>query len=262
MRPAAVGYQCPECLAAERSAGFRYQRGVRTRRVTGPVTRVLILANVAMFVAEVAVGGAGSLLTGPSGERLVRLGALYTPAVACGHEYWRLITAAFLHAGILHIALNMYALWLFGSLMEDALGSAPFLGVYLVSGFVASATSFAFGPVFLVAVGASGAIFGLLGAWFTYNFRRRHIAFNRAQLNGAITLIVLNLVLSFGLASFIDWRAHVGGLVAGVFLGATAEGLGDRRTRPWVIAAGFVAALAVGVALTAYRVHALAPACG
>src|SRR5207245_7902717 len=102
---------------------------------------------------------------------LFNLGALFPPAVTFGHQYWRLITAMFLHAGLLHLALNMYALYLFGYLIEDAFGRPQFLAIYFITGFLASAASFAFGPVGEVGVGASGAILGLLGAWLAFNYR-------------------------------------------------------------------------------------------
>jgi len=255
MRPAAVGYQCPECAGGGR--GFSI--GGRQRRVRvwltigrpGGVTTTLIALNILMFLVEVVVGGPGAFLAGPSNQKAVDLGALFPPAVAIGHQYWRLITAMFLHAGIIHIALNMYALYLFGYLIEEAFGKLRFIAIYLACGFLASVASFAFGPVLEVGVGASGAIFGLLGAWVAYNFRRRDTQYNRAQLQSAYVLIVLNLILSFSISG-IDWRAHVGGLVAGIVAGASAESFGNRDTAFTVT--GFVLLIAIGVALTAWRV--------
>jgi rhomboid protease GluP len=204
-------------------------------------------------------GGGGSLGSGPSGEKLFELGALFPPAIAKTanlpqhYQFWRLITAMFLHAGILHLALNMYALYLFGYLIENAFGVARFITIYFVAGFLASVTSFAFGPVIEVGVGASGAIFGLLGAWVAYNYRRRSSALAAAQLQWALILIGLNTVLAVSFRG-IDWRAHVGGLVAGVLAGWVAEGWGPRQIRPLVQVGGFVALVLVGVALTAWRV--------
>jgi rhomboid protease GluP len=168
-----------------------------------------------------------------------------------------MFTVMFLHAGIIHLGLNMYALYLFGSLVEDAYGPVRFLAIYLVSGLLASVASFVFGPPNLVGVGASGAIFGLLGAWFAYNYRRREMRFHRANLQGAVMLIVLNLVLSAGLSSIIDWRAHVGGLVAGTILGFTAEGVGAAGLRSVSRVGGFVVLLAVGALMTVAHAHAL-----
>ena len=257
MRPAAVGYQCLECLKEARHSMPRSRRRLTVGGM-GPVTRVILAANVAMFVVELVAGGLNNLFGGPGGLTLIRLGALYPPNIAEG-QYWRLLTAMFLHAGLLHIGLNMWALYLFGTLVEDAYGRARFLALYLVSGFFASVTSFAFGPLISIGVGASGAIFGLLGAWFAYNYRRREMRFHRAQLQSAMTLIALNLVLSFSLSRYIDWRAHVGGLVAGAILGFTAEGFGAGATRRAVQVGGFVVVLAVGVTLAIAHAHSIAP---
>src|SRR5690242_7751487 len=147
MRPAPVGYQCPECVAEARAATPR--RRYRVRFIIGRpgwATTTLLGLNILMFLVEVAVGG-GSLFSGPSELKLFNLGALYPPAVAVGHQYWRLVTVMFLHAGILHIAFNMYALYLFGYLIENAYGWPRFLAIYFVSGFLAAVASFAFGPV-------------------------------------------------------------------------------------------------------------------
>jgi membrane associated rhomboid family serine protease len=255
MRPAAVGYQCPECAGGGRG----FSLGGRRRRVRvwltigrpGGVTTTLIALNVLMFLVEVAYGGLGAIFTGPRDPR--PLGALFPPDIAYGHQYWRLVTTMFLHAGILHIALNMYALYLFGFLIEEAFGKARFIAIYLVAGFLASVASFAFGPPVEVGVGASGAIFGLLGAWVAFNYRRRETRYNRANLQSAYILIVLNLILSFSIPG-IDWRAHVGGLLAGIVAGTVAEGVGPREVLPFLRVAGFALLIALGVAITAWRV--------
>ena len=101
--------------------------------------------------------------------------------IAVGQN-WRLVSAMFLHAGLWHIAFNAYALWIFGSIVEQELGRVRFLLIYFVTGIVASAASYAFGPYYAVGVGASGAIFGIFGAFVTYNYRRRHLAIAAARL--------------------------------------------------------------------------------
>jgi len=224
----------------------------------GSITTTLLIVNIAMFLVEAAFGGGGSLGSGPSSDKLFQLGALFPPAIAKTtlpqhYQFWRLITAMFLHAGILHLALNMYALYLFGYLIENAFGVGRFIAIYFVTGFLASVTSFAFGPVLEVGVGASGAIFGLLGAWVAYNYRRRASAMAAAQLQWALILIALNTILAVSFPG-IDWRAHIGGLVAGVAAGWVAEGWGRRQIRPLVQMGGLTALVLVGVALTAWRV--------
>lgn len=254
MNPAPVGYQCPECVAeARRTApGRRVRVGGLVGR-PGSITRTLLVVNVAMFLVEAILGGSGSLFRGPSGQALFDLGALFPPAIAVGHQYWRLITPMFLHAGLIHLAFNSYALYLLGHLVEDAFGKGRFIGIYFISGFLASITSFAFGPPFEVAVGASGAIFGLLGAWVAFNYRRRTSPMASANLRWALMLIGLNVILGFSIPG-IDWRAHFGGLVAGALVGTAMEGLGPRSLRPFVQVGGLIILLAAGVLLTAWRV--------
>jgi membrane associated rhomboid family serine protease len=254
MTPAPVGYQCPECVAeAKKTAPGRR---VRVRFLVGrpgAITRTLLLVNVAMFLLETVLGGANSLFSGPSQQKLFDLGALFPPAIALGHQYWRLITPMFLHAGLIHLAFNSYALYLLGFMVEDAFGKAQFVTLYFIAGFLASVVSFAFGPIGEVGVGASGAIFGLLGAWVAFNYRRRTSPMASANLRWALMLIGLNVILGFSIPG-IDWRAHFGGLVAGVLLGAVLEGFGPRTIQPLVRVVGVIVLVAFGVALTAWRV--------
>ena len=262
MIPAPVGYQCPECVGRSKRE-FAKGSGRRAvvagaRRTTVSVTKILIALNFAAFALELVVGGAGSLLTGPTPEQLARLGGsipyfqLPSGAVAgiATGEYWRLITSMFLHAGIIHIALNMYGLWLFGRVLEDELGSMKMLAVYLISGLAGGAFSYAFGPG-AVGVGASGAIYGLLGAFVAYNYRRRHMRFYRARLQAIMPWVFLNLFLSFQI-KVIDWRAHVGGLVVGAAALYIAEGTGSPQTKRAIMIAGFLGLAALTVALSFY----------
>ncbi len=262
MIPAPVGYQCPECVAEARR-DFREGPGRRMRSATRGLTatKVLLVAMAIGFVLELAKSGSGALMQGPSTRALVDLGALYPPAIALQGQYWRLVTPIFLHAGLLHIAFNAWALWIFGTAMEQALGRVRFLAIFFVSGFVASAASYAFGPVIAVAVGASGAIFGVFGSFVAYNYRRRHLAQAAANLRLAMTLILLNAFLAFAYGA-IDWRAHVGGFLCGLVAGYAAEGVGDRRQRGAVAVAGFAALVAVGVALAVWRTADIRAALG
>lgn len=252
MHPAPVGYQCPHCVAQARP-------GLRRASITlggASLTRALIVVNVAVFVLTLVVSRVGAV-TGRSGAvGLFRLGAMNPLAVAEG-QYWRLVTAMFLHAGLLHLLLNMYGLWLFGSVIEGALGRWRFLAIYFASGVLATVTSLVFGDPRSVSVGASGAIFGLLGAWVAYNYRRRGSALAAANLRTAAVIVAVNLFLGFALPG-IDNLAHLGGLVGGVVLGVLAEGYGPRAIRPLVQVLGFVGLTAVAAALTAWRVAVLA----
>jgi membrane associated rhomboid family serine protease len=253
MIQAPVGFQCPECVEDARKE-FR-QGPARALRGRASATKVLLVAIVGMFVVEVVMGGPGTLMQGPDGQTLFDLGAMFPPAIADG-QYWRLFSAMFLHAGLLHLAFNGYALWLFGRNVEEWLGRTWFVVVFFVSGFLASVASYAFGPVTTLAVGASGAIFGIFGAFIAYNYRRRHTALASANLRSAITLIVLNVLLAIGYRA-IDWRAHLGGLVAGLAIGMIAEGFGSGRNARVLRILAISALVAGGVALAVWRTDAI-----
>jgi membrane associated rhomboid family serine protease len=252
MIQAPVGFQCPECVEQVRR---QFRAGpVAAARGLG-VTRLLVFAIVAMFVIEIVTGGPGSMGGGPLNARLLDLGALQPLLVANG-QFWRLFTAMFLHANLLHIAFNAYALWLFGSAIEGNLGKTNMALIYFVTGFVASAASYAFLDPRGLAVGASGAIFGIFGAFIAYNYRRRHLAAASANLRWAAIMLLLNALLAIGVRA-IDWRAHLGGLVAGLVAGWIAEGWGTPAQRRTIRIAGFAALIAVGVGLVVWRTDQL-----
>ena len=248
MIPAPVGFQCPECVEEARRE-FRKGPG-RPFRGGISVTKALLVAIAIPFVIEIVVGGPRALFD-PSAQLLFDLGAMAPPAVADG-QFWRLFTAMFLHAGLLHVALNAYFFWLFGRVVESVFGRTWMLLIFLVSGFLASVASYAFGPVLTLAVGASGAISGVFGAFIAYNYRRRHLAANAANLRMALTVIVLNAFIAIAYSS-IDWRAHVGGLVAGLALGYLADDAVPARQRAVARFAGVATLLALGIALVVWR---------
>jgi membrane associated rhomboid family serine protease len=248
MIPAPVGFQCPECVEEARRE-FRKGPG-RPFRGGISVTKALLVAIAIPFVIEIVVGGPRALFD-PSAQLLFDLGAMAPPAVAEG-QFWRLFTAMFLHAGLLHVALNAYFFWLFGRVVESVFGRTWMLLIFLVSGFLASVASYAFGPVLALAVGASGAISGVFGAFIAYNYRRRHLAANAANLRMALTVIVLNAFIAVVYTS-IDWRAHVGGLVAGFALGYLADDAVPARQRAVARFAGVATLVALGIALVVWR---------
>jgi membrane associated rhomboid family serine protease len=267
MHPAAVGYQCPECLREARQTAPR--RRIRVRFFLGrpgSITTLLLITNLAMFAVEVAISHGAGLFNGPSEQQLFDLGAMFPPAIAgsghivggnliVGHftpQYWRLFSAMFLHANLIHIAFNMYALYLFGYLIEGAFGKARFVAIYFITGFLASVTSYMFSDPTAIGVGASGAIFGLLGAWVAYNYRRRGSAMASAQLRWALFLIGINLFLGFSIAS-IDNFAHIGGLISGAAAGWLAEGFGPQARRTAVTVGGLALMVLVGIVLTMAR---------
>lgn len=211
MVPASVGFQCPECVTEGRKSvrPARTMYGGRVSRGGVDATRVLIGINVAVFVLTVASGGA--VASGDGTSSIYDRFALIPPQVATG-EWWRLGSSMFLHYGIFHIAFNMWALYVIGTPLEQWLGRLRYLGLYVLAGIGGGVLSFATGPVNSASAGASGAIFGLFGAFFIIS-RRRGL-----ETGGILGLIAVNLVLSFTFAN-IDWRGHVGGLIVGVAVG-------------------------------------------
>ena len=233
MTSTAVGMRCPECS--------RQRTQVRTLRATSEVpvlTRALIAVNVVAYLAEIG-SGPGGLGTSPSGSVFVH-GALFGPAVQLDHEYWRLVTGAFLHASIIHILFNMYILWWLGNLLEPAIGSVRFGAVYLVSLLAGSMGALILTPD-TATVGASGAIFGLLGAG-AVEMRSRGIG---VMESGFGMMIVLNLGLSFALSN-ISVGGHVGGLIGGALAGVALRLADARRSAALMYA--LMGALAVAFA--------------
>lgn len=184
------------------------------------VTPVLIGVNILMFVLMYIFGvGSEDINT------LLSFGAMYGPLVRNG-EVYRLITAAFLHVGIIHLVFNMYALNVIGTQIEKLLGKTKYLLIYLISAISGSLLSMIFTDS--VAAGASGAIFGLLGGllYFGYHYR---MYLGSVLKNQIIPLIVLNLLLGF-ILSGVDNSAHIGGLIGGI-LSAMALGIPNKETR-------------------------------
>lgn len=266
MRPASVGFQCPEEDSAPkvRTIGPGATRGRALLRAA-PVTMSVIAICVAVFVVLVASGssfiGTGvsdlqlrleqiSLSVGlrqPDGSVLVLHG------IAAGH-YWRILTAMFVHFGLIHIGSNMLVLFFIGIPLERRIGSGRFAAVYLVTGIGGGVATYLFAGPTQASAGASGAIFGLLGAYAVLARRYRS-----AELGSVTGTIVLNLVITFSIPG-ISITDHLGGLVIGAVLGgvlALEGGLPVRqRARVRALAregAAIALVLAVLVGLTAYR---------
>lgn len=188
----------------------------------------LIAINVAVFALDWVTGGGSLGLFSPGGGSALgacgpgspvqSAGAVCTNGIMVG-EWWRVVTSMFIHLGLLHIGFNMYALYLFGPIMEDLYGHLEYLVIYLLCGLGGSVLTILVAPT-QAAVGASGAIFGLFGLGFMV-WRRRHLVLNpmaRAILSQVGTLLVLNLVITFTIPG-ISWTGHIGGLVVGAVLG-------------------------------------------
>src|SRR3954469_1361109 len=235
MTPTPVGMRCPECSKQRTQV-----HNIAAARGGTEVTKVLIAINVIAFVAELSSGGTAISDVGGS---VIRRGALFGPSLSVDHEYYRLITSGFLHAGFIHIAFNMYLLWILGQMLEPALGGVRFAAIYVTALLAGS-----FGALLVepnsVTVGASGAVFGLMGAAFV-ELRARGIDPFQAGIGG---LILINLAISL-LVPGISIGGHVGGLVAGG-LAVLALQVGDRR-RSQLLGLGMCAALAIAAAAAA-----------
>src|SRR5262245_4615643 len=249
MISAAVGFQCPNCVreGSKDPRAPRARLGGKVQANSEIVTRILIAINIGMYVL--------ALLGGPQlQERLVLIGSGFSAragglvGVANG-EWYRLLTATFLHIGLLHLGLNMFALWIFGSQLERQLGRSRYLTLYLLSGLSGPAVSYAFSQPNQPSLGASGAVFGLVGAALVIGRKLRY------DVSVVAAFLVLNLVIGFTVSN-IDWRAHLGGLAAGLTLGAAyAYAPANQRTTIHLAsAAGLAVAI---VALVAWRTAAL-----
>jgi len=234
-----VGQKCPECTAPARLTRVIPARTIRHVGLRDtPVTWALITINVALFIA-------GEIFPSFGNELFTR--AAQHPTLVDRGEWWRLLSACFLHGSILHVVFNMYALWLFGPLLERRFGSWSFVSLYLAGG-VAGGMLFQLAGSDAWAVGASGAIFALLGALLVASYRQRHTPAGGAVFGQLLVLLVINLALPLFVPN-IAWQAHVGGLVAGALIGAVWDRLPRTKGSTWkrvAMAAGVgVACLAV-----------------
>lgn len=217
MVSASVGFQCPTCVREGSGTGHAPTAN-QPRTIAGGtvaadprlVTKILIGLNVAVFIL---------ILTD---ERLVRelflLGGTppqYLPEGVAHGEWYRLVTSMFLHEQIWHIGFNMLGLWWLGGPLEAALGRVRYLALYLLSGLAGSALTYLIAPPVQPSLGASGAVFGLMGATAVLMRRLNY------DLRPVLTLLALNMLFTFTWSG-IAWEAHVGGLVAGT---AIAYGL-------------------------------------
>ena len=254
LRSAAVGQQCVECVR-EGNRGVRRPGAVFGGRAatTATVTWTLVAINVLLYLVEFAwpnIANDWAMLGRASFSTIHQ-------TVGVAHDQWyRLITSAFLHEpglsgfGPAHIIFNMWALILVGPALEKLLGRVRFLTVYLVSAVGGSVMFYLIGPTNVEALGASGAIFGLFGAWFVVARRLR------LDSRWIVTIIVLNLVLGFTVHG-IAWQAHVGGILAGGLLTA-AYAYAPRANRALIQGGATVAIVAILALAVVVRDHQLA----
>ena len=264
-----VGIRCPDHASVRQGSATRLKPrpvlrapGVALGSGDAPVTKVLIGLNLAVYLLTV-VQGAG--LNSPGGSifnKFILVGSnsrlpffAQTGDLAHDHEWWRLFTSMFLHASILHIAFNMFALYVIGTQVEQYLGRSRYIGLYLVSGLAGGAGAVVQAP-FQPVVGASGAIFGILGAMLIIEWQLT------GRLAGnAMTLIVINLVISFAIPG-ISWGGHIGGLIGGILITlAYAHWRGGRAQYGQLGLGGIIGLVAVAVgsvAIAYFRVRGYA----
>lgn len=243
--PAAVGVVCPECLRAQQRNRTPAQKRAARRRGRGggpsvtagaaPVTHLIVAITAAVFLLD--------LLLTPVGLNLQGLLAFWAPRIypQFGRfEPWRLLTVLLVHSGFLHVALNLLSIWMIGRLLEPMIGRWRYLALYLISGLGGSVAValLSFGtPV----VGASGALFGMLGALVVIG---RHLGGNVA---GILIVLGVNLLVGFTFGG-ISWQAHVGGLIAGIAVGlvvSTTPRAAQRRRQAILLGALGAALLAL-----------------
>jgi membrane associated rhomboid family serine protease len=239
MRQASVGFHCPECTKTQ---GQRVVQGRQLLHARPVVTNVLIALNVAIFVWGMGSGlrtrGAVVIDGGLIGRGLTEQGLI---GVAEG-EWWRIVTSGFLHANLIHIGMNCLVLYQLGQLLEPALGRVRYAIVYVVALLAGS-----FGVLLLdpdkLTVGASGAVFGLMGVAIAV-MRARGINVFDTGLGGAVAL---NLVFTFAIPG-ISIGGHVGGLVGGFLAGYVLTDLGPKHLRDPRLTMGVTALLGIGIA--------------
>jgi membrane associated rhomboid family serine protease len=264
MNEASVGHQCPECVAE----GRRTQRPARTAfggsaaGRAGTATKALIVVNVAVMIASIVTGGSTAIAGGGWGGLLggstpltvwgaVLGSAYYGPAgevamhgIAHG-EWYRLFTAMFLHYGVLHLLMNMYALWFLGRDIERVLGPLRFVGLYLLAGLGGNVAAYVFSEANSMTAGASTAVFGLMAAIF--------VLLKRLNLSVApiLPVIVINVVFTLVISN-LSVAGHFGGLVVGAIVAAILA-YAPRDKRNLVQGLGCGAVLVVLLALAVFR---------
>jgi len=252
MTTAPVGIRCPDHAATGSRPLGKTVKAARPSLTLDStlVTKALIAVNVVFYLITVAQGAG---VNSPGGALFNKF-ALYGPLVADG-DWWRLVSAAFLHASLLHIGFNMLALWWIGGPLEAAIGHWRYLTIYVVSGLAGSAGALLAEPR-AVTVGASGAIFGLLGAMVVVQWQ------STGSIAGpATTLILVNLAITFAIPG-ISWGGHLGGLVGGALATLALTHFGTRHVayaRITPVAVASLIVIMVGSVLIAYwRVRGLA----
>jgi membrane associated rhomboid family serine protease len=205
---ATVGQRCPECVKEEGTQRVIPTGARRSRSAGAPATMTFIAVAVGFYLFT-SYGGMGDTLV----SNLAQVNFL----VAQG-DWWRIFTPVLLHATFFHLLFNMWALWVLGPQIERGVGTWAFVSVYLASAGMGGAFVYVLNDPSTVAVGASGALFGLFGIWLNWALHRRNTIQGRALLRQIMFLLLLNAALPLIIAN-IAWQAHLGGLIAGFVIG-------------------------------------------
>ena len=183
---------------------------------SAPAVLILIVLNVVAFLYEMSVGDSNDP------EVLHRLGALEIDSVLVQHEYWRFITALFLHGGLLHLGFNLFALYVLGPPLERSIGTMRFVACYLISGLASGAGVVGLTLLALTQpaqlIGASGSIMGIVGAWAGFLMRHRHAPYARQRLSNVAVIVAIQIAFDLSTPQ-VSMAAHLCGLIAGFFLG-------------------------------------------
>ncbi len=264
MRDSAVGFQCPECV----KEGARATRSGRTaygglRPGNAGITSIAIIAlNVTVWLVVVMDGGRSSRLLdylmlrpnglcfvpGQGGFEVTQAqcdagGATYLPGVADG-AYWQLMTSAFTHLEIWHIGFNMLALWVLGPQLELAVGRLRFVALYLISALSGSTLVYWASAEYGATLGASGAVFGLMGALLVIAYKVK------ADVQQILLWLGINAVLTFTISN-LSWQGHLGGLLGGMAIAAILVYAPRRRRTPVQVTGLAVLTLLLLVAIAA-----------
>jgi len=264
---ASVGFQCPECVNAGRLSTPRITTVAGGRVDDRPTVTIAIVAVTVLAFGYEFIAGLNAV---------TEKWGMWPWAIALDGQLYRLVTSVFLHGSVLHILFNMFVLWTIGPQVERILGHARFLVLYLAAGLGGAVASYAFSDPRTVSVGASGAIFGLMGALVVLGRRRGSARGVEARRDGSagqqvqrqgnggvgdpfkqvLVLIVVNVAIGFLPGGNIDWRAHLGGLVTGAAVGAVML-YAPRSSRLLWQTLGVLGVLGLLVLITMWRTAAL-----
>lgn len=245
-RQASVGFQCVECVreAARTQPAPRTRFGGIVRGSDGVITKILVGLNVGVFLIGMLSPAVVQwlLLVGRIG-----FGDQIGQSVGvAGGEVWRLLTSAFTHNQIWHLAVNMFTLWMLGPQLERLLGRGRFTALYLVSALTGSAVAYAFTAPHVGVLGASGAIFGLFGATVILSRKMK------ADMGWFIGMLAINVVINVFFSRYLSWQGHLGGFAGGLLLGV-ALAYAPRERRNLFQIGGFVVVSLLAVGLIAWR---------